>query len=144
MHFLGRDYQGNAINDGALLPHLTLLARHDYLPFGEEISAGTGWRTSVQGYAVTDTSRQRYAMLERDYDEVSNQGTGLDHAGWRKYDSSAGRWTSADPYNGSISLGNPQSFNRYTYVSNDPVNKIDPSGLEEALVRMLPMAATRA
>jgi hypothetical protein len=28
-----------------------------------------------------------------------------------------------------MSLGDPQSFNRYSYVGNDPVNFIDPSGL---------------
>jgi hypothetical protein len=29
-----------------------------------------------------------------------------------------------------MSLGDPQSFNRYSYVNNDPVNFIDPSGLQ--------------
>ena len=32
--------------------------------------------------------------------------------------------------NGSISLGEPQSFNRFSYVSGQPTNFIDPSGLE--------------
>jgi len=31
-------------------------------------------------------------------------------------------------------IGDPQTFNRYTYVQNDPVNLIDPSGLYEACV----------
>src|SRR5437667_177279 len=52
---------------------------------------------------------------------------GLDHTWWRKYESSAGRWTSPDPLGGS--LGDPQSFNAYTYSGNDPVNLIDPTGL---------------
>lgn len=56
--------------------------------------------------------------------------TGLEHTTWRKYDSWQGRWTSPDPYPGSMSLGDPQSFNRYAYVLNDPVNLIDPTGLE--------------
>ncbi len=55
--------------------------------------------------------------------------TGLDHTWWRKYDNLSGRWTSADPYRGSMSLADPQSFNRYAYVQNDPVNFVDPSGL---------------
>jgi hypothetical protein len=38
-----------------------------------------------------------------------------------------GRWTSPDQLEGKI--GNPQSFNRYSYVQNDPVNFVDPSGL---------------
>jgi hypothetical protein len=38
-----------------------------------------------------------------------------------------------DPYEGSYDLGNPQSFNRYAYVQNDPVNFVDPSGLDPEL-----------
>jgi uncharacterized protein RhaS with RHS repeats len=34
-----------------------------------------------------------------------------------------------DPYEGSHDLNEPQSFNRYSYVQNDPVNFIDPTGL---------------
>ena len=42
----------------------TVIARHDYLPFGEEIGAGVGMRTMTQGYSVSDSNRQKYAMLE--------------------------------------------------------------------------------
>lgn len=31
-----------------------------------------------------------------------------------------------------MNLGDPQSFNRYAYVENDPVGRVDPSGLEPA------------
>ncbi len=99
-----------------------ILARHDYLPFGEEIWAGVGLRTTTQKYASTDNVRQGFAMTERD------ETTGLDHTWFRKYESIAGRWTSPDAVGGGIS--NPQSFNRYAYVRNDPVNLIDPAGLE--------------
>lgn len=100
----------------------TIVTRHDYLPFGEEIWAGVGLRTTSQKYAVTDKVRQRFAMTERD------EATGLDHTWFRKYDSYAGRWTSPDPYSGSMNRTNPQSFNRYSY-GNDPVNMVDPTGL---------------
>jgi len=102
----------------------TVAARFDYQPFGEEISASVGMRTTPQGYAGTDTSRQRYALTERD------EATGLDHTDWRKYENQSGRWTSLDPYNGSMSIGDPQSFNRYVYVENDPINYVDSSGLD--------------
>lgn len=101
----------------------TITSRHDYLPFGEEILAGTGLRTTTQKYSQSDNVRRRFAMLERD------DVTGLDHTWFRKYENRAGRWTSTDPYAGSMSLGDPQSFNRYSYVENDPVNLVDPSGL---------------
>jgi RHS repeat-associated protein len=104
-----------------------VIARHDYLPFGEEIQAGTGLRTTAQGYGAADERKQKYALLERD------EETGQDHAWWRKYENLSGRWTSPDPYTGSMSIGDPQSLNRYAYVQNDPVNFVDPSGLEETL-----------
>ena len=66
-------------------------------------------------------------MTERD------EATGLDHTWFRKYDSYAGRWTTSDPYGGSMSLANPQSFNRYAYVGNDPINFVDPLGLDRTI-----------
>jgi hypothetical protein len=33
--------------------------RHDYLPFGEELFAGVGSRTTAQGYAA-DAVRQKF------------------------------------------------------------------------------------
>jgi len=36
-----------------------------------------------------------------------------------------------DPYQGSANPGNPQSWNRYAYVNNDPINKNDPRGLNQ-------------
>jgi RHS repeat-associated protein len=100
-----------------------IVARHDYLPFGEEIGSNIGLRSSGQGYAASDTNRWKYGLTERD------AATGLDHTWWRKYESYSGRWTSPDPYNGSLTIANPQSFNRFTYTQNDPVNFVDPSGL---------------
>lgn len=45
----------------------------------------------------------------------------------------AGRWgsfLSPDPFLGSADVSNPQSLNRYSYVLNNPVNMVDPFGLE--------------
>jgi type VI secretion system secreted protein VgrG len=79
-------------------------------------------RTAPRGYAPTN-ERNRFTGHARDRD------TGYDHTLWRKLDSVQGRWTSPDPYGGSMEIGNPQSFNRYAYVLNDPVNLMDPLGL---------------
>lgn len=98
-------------------------SRMDYSAFGESIGSGTGIRSSQQGFEVTETLRQRYGLTERD------DATGLDHTWFRKNENQAGRFTSPDPYNGSANIGDPQSFNRYSYVENDPTNFIDPSGL---------------
>lgn len=40
-----------------------------------------------------------------------------------------GRFTSPDPTADSISPADPQSWNRYSYVGNDPCNAVDPMGL---------------
>ncbi len=125
LKYLLMDVQGSAraLMNNSGSGTSTIVARHDYLPFGEEIWAGVGLRTTTQKYATTDKVRQRFALLERD------EATGLDHTPFRKYDSYAGRWTSPDPYNLSLIPGDPQSINRYTYVANDPINSVDPTGL---------------
>ena len=77
----------------------SVVSRHDYLPFGEEIWDGTGSRTTAQGYGAGDLNKQKYALTEKD------AGTGLDHTWFRKNDNAQGRWTSPDPYNGSMTVG---------------------------------------
>ncbi len=47
-------------------------------------------------------------------------------SGVRYYDPSLGRWTQQDPVAGS--LFDLNSGNRYTYVEDDPVNQVNPSG----------------
>ncbi len=47
----------------------------------------------------------------------------------RRYNRWHLRFDQPDPSDGSYDLTDPQSFNRYSYVENDPVNFTDPSGL---------------
>jgi RHS repeat-associated protein len=50
----------------------------------------------------------------------------------RRYSPSQGRWISPDPLGvGAVTQTNPQSWNRYAYVLNNPAAFIDPMGLEE-------------
>lgn len=55
--------------------------------------------------------------------------TGLDYMRARYYDPAVGRFTSADPLR-QVTAHN-SSFQFYVYAQNDPVNRIDPSGLED-------------
>ncbi len=96
-------------------------ARHDYLPFGEEISQPHGGRTPTQGY-VADNVRQKFTAYQHDNE------TGLDFAQARYYANIQGRFTSSDPLLTSGKPGIPQSWNRFTYVLNNPLKFIDPSG----------------
>jgi RHS repeat-associated protein len=69
--------------------------------------------------------RSRCTGKERDAE------TGLDYFGARYLSSTQGRWTSPDPTLLSVNAYNPQSWNRYTYVLNNPLKFIDPLGLWE-------------
>ncbi len=55
--------------------------------------------------------------------------TGLYKFGTRYYDPSVGRWTQQDPIGGSIA--SPSEIDRYLYVADNPLNKIDPSGRDD-------------
>ena len=55
-----------------------------------------------------------------------------DEAMYRRYNRWWSRFDQPDPYNGSYDLNDPQSFNRYAYVQNDPVNFVDSTGLDWA------------
>ena len=58
--------------------------------------------------------------------ESSNLATGLQYLRARYYNPQTGSFLTEDTYAGQIS--NPLTLNRYDYVSNNPVNYVDPSG----------------
>lgn len=77
-----------------------------------------------------ETSRSsNEAFQPRKFTSYSRDGIGSDDAMHRRYNRWWSRFEQPDPYDGSFDLANPQSFNRYAYVNNDPVNFVDPSGL---------------
>jgi RHS repeat-associated protein len=78
------------------------------------------------GSTVSGTNNDPYHFAQLDHDSES----GTDHAQFRQYSPTQGRWMSPDPYNGSMDPANPQSFNRYSYVGNMPLGYTDPSGLD--------------
>lgn len=93
----------------------------DYEPFGCE--------RSVAGTASND---ERFAGSKKD-DE-----TGLNYFIHRYMDPTLGRFTSPDPIGAvdpktgkinQVVISEPQRLSPYTYVSNNPLNFVDPSGL---------------
>jgi RHS repeat-associated protein len=88
--------------------------RHDYLPFGEELSAGTGGRTTTQGYSAADGVRQKFTQKERDNE------TGLDYFEARYFGSAQGRFTSPDPLGGHTE--DPQTLNRCAFSKTGSMN----------------------
>ena len=102
------------------------------MPFGEELTAGVGARDAANlKYSTSgiDNVRQRFTGYEKDI-ETGNVDTALDYAQARMYQNRHGRFTAPDPLLFSASLANPQTFNRYVYVGNNPMNLTDPSGLD--------------
>jgi RHS repeat-associated protein len=101
----------------------SVLARYDYLPFGGEIAAGTGTRTTGVGYSPSpDKTRQKFTQKERDAE------SGLDYVLARYYSSPHGCFSSVDPMLASGQQAEPQSWNRFSYVQNNPLRYIDPNG----------------
>ncbi|MBZ5707578.1 MAG: RHS repeat-associated core domain-containing protein [Acidobacteriia bacterium] len=82
-----------------------------YAPFGENY-AGSGTTDLNFTGQNQDTVANYYDFLFREYSMVQ------------------GRWMSPDPAGMAVAdPGNPQSWNRYAYVLNSPLNLVDPFGL---------------
>jgi RHS repeat-associated protein len=80
----------------------------DYLPFGEQICGSSA-------------TTHKFTGKERDGE------SGLDNFGARYNNSSIGRFMSPDPLGGK--RVDPQTLNLYSYVINNPLNLIDPTGM---------------
>jgi RHS repeat-associated protein len=100
----------------------TVVSRHDYLPFGEEIPVNYGGRTTAMGYQANLALTHKFTGKERDTE------TGLDYFGARYMSSPMGRFTSADAPFADQHASAPQSWNLYPYVRNNPLRYVDPTG----------------
>jgi RHS repeat-associated protein len=91
----------------------TVIGRQSHLPFGEDFGeSGTQEKHHFTGYESDSESSTGYAVN-------------------RQYSQNVGRFMRVDPKAGSLS--NPQSLDRYSYVTNDPIRLTDPSGLDSFL-----------
>ena len=98
------DVNGNVVYRGEFDPHgQTML----------EVAPGGSYLNS-----------KKYTGYER------NWATNLDDANARTYHHNRARFMQPDPMSvAAADATNPQSLNRYAYVNNDPINSIDPTGL---------------
>ena len=72
----------------------------------------------------SDNVNQKFTGQERDGE------TNLDFFQARYLSSGLGRFMSVDPGNAGADLTNPQSWNGYAYVLNNPLTMIDPTGMD--------------
>ncbi len=83
---------------------------------------------AMRGTAVDTIHRRRECVT---FWVNENQGGSLEDFMFRRYNPTQGRWISPDPAGLSAAdPANPQSWNRYAYVLNNPLSNIDPSGLD--------------
>jgi len=85
------------------------LQEQGHKPFGER------WYGDATKWRFTTYERDSASLLPSDYAMARY------HCNW------LGRYSSPDVLHGNAE--NPQSWNRYSYVRNDPINLVDPSGM---------------
>ena len=79
---------------------------------------------------MPDNTRHKFTgSYERDLE------TNLDYAQARYYAAAHGRFTSPDPFWKDSDIVDPQSWNKYAYVRNNPLRYVDPTG-EKATVKI--------
>jgi RHS repeat-associated protein len=94
-----------------------VIGHHAYLPFGTELDLAPRENPEI---LLKFTSHER--------DTIPGDIHTLDYMHARYYSAAMGRFTTVDPSWESADVSRPQSWNRYAYVENDPINKIDPDG----------------
>jgi RHS repeat-associated protein len=88
-----------------------MVSKHDYFPFGEEISPQSSFNT------------HRFTGHEHD------QETGLDYMLARYYEAGVGRFVSVDPaLNVASRRNDPGKLNLFAYAANNPLKYTDPNG----------------
>jgi len=85
-----------------------ILGQQGNYPFGES------W------YGSGTTTEWQFTSYERDAE------SGNDYAIAREYENRLARFSALDT--AKPCLSDPQQFNRYSYVANDPINRLDPTG----------------
>jgi RHS repeat-associated protein len=86
----------------------------EYYPFGE-LKSATGCAASSQRFTG----------------KLFDNESGLQYFGARYLSNDLTRFTSVDPVASSLNPSIPQSWNRYHYSRNNPINRTDPNGLDD-------------
>ena len=132
LKWLVTDHLGSTRMEADKSGSLAAMRRHDFLPFGEELTSSIGAQRSGIGYEPPQSNiRQKFTSKERDIE------TSLDFFEARYYTNAQGRFTSPDPLSFWMLeekeqdeyLSNPQRMNKYVYVLNNPLQYVDPDGL---------------
>jgi RHS repeat-associated protein len=99
-----------------------VLNRYDYRPFGEPWPAGS------------DAAPVGFAGSELDAELGNSSWLAANYMGARWLQAAIGRFTSVDPGHADGTLTDPQSWNGYAYVRNNPLAFVDPDGRQTYIV----------
>ncbi len=119
--YLHRDHIGNIV--AATNESGTVLEQYSFDAFGKRRNTDWSADTSDLQFSVSQLTERGYTGHEH-LDNVR-----LIHMNGRVQDPTIGRMISADPF-----IPHPldgQSFNRYSYVRNNPLTLVDPSGFRD-------------
>lgn len=103
------------------------VSEHDYYAFG--VSPTKAYQEEMN-FGNPSIDSMRFAGHQRDnlgWLNIENTDY-LDYMHARFYDPNLGRFLSVDPGDDAY-LSQPQSWNKYSYVRNNPVRFVDPTGL---------------
>ena len=111
-HFWHKDWLGNVRLSTTLSSRASIFDRA-FAPFGETYN-------NFGNTTNNDFTGDTQDTITGTYDTPN-----------RLLNPNQGRWISADPAGlQAVNLMNPQSWNRYAYVLNDPLSSVDPLGLD--------------
>lgn len=120
LHYLLTDHLGSI--DVVVDNTGKVIEEHSFDPWGERRDPSTWLPLELQELANFDTSITTRGFTGHEMVD----GVGIIHMNGRIYDPALARFLQADPYIQDPS--NSQSLNRYSYVINNPLNAVDPSG----------------
>lgn len=104
----------------------TVSVSESFTPFGNRRNPTTwsGAPTTGDLNTIANLTRQGYT-----FQTALGQSMGLNHMNGRVQDAITGRFLSPDPLTADSAAA--QSYNRYSYVINNPLTWIDPSGFRQ-------------
>lgn len=122
-----------AVTNSPSIGSTTLYYHADHLGGANVLTDATGFKKELIEYEPfgQESRHEKYGSSEEVAwyyftGKKTDDESGLIYFGARYYDPSLGRFITPDTIVQAAS--NPQTFNRYTYCNNNPVNYVDPDG----------------
>lgn len=125
--YLHKDILGSTvlITDGST----AIKQQFAFNPWGERVDLAD-WQSVLPASTFLPVSSQRTSRGFTGHEMAD--AVGLIHMKGRMYDARLGRFVQADPF--IKDAVDTQSFNRYAYVRNAPLHRIDPTGFIEEVI----------